>query len=60
MALVVARFLLPFLMLFVASLVGRALLKHYLRRRYEPPQPPGQSSARVVDGEYKVKDEVDR
>ncbi len=57
MAMVIARMLLPFMMLFLVSFVARALLKHYLRRRFEPSQPDGTSSARVVDGEYRVKDE---
>jgi hypothetical protein len=60
MAFVIARFLLPFLMLFLASFVLRALLRYYLRRRFDPPQsegPHGSSSAKVVDGEYQVKDE---
>ena len=62
MALAIARMLLPFVMLFVVSFVLRAIIRHYLRRRFDPPQaqgPHGPSSARVVDGEYRVKDEPD-
>ena len=57
MAIVIARLVMPFLMLFAVSWFGRALLRGYLRRRNEPPQPPGTSSARVVEGDYKIKDE---
>jgi hypothetical protein len=57
MAMVIARLVMPFLMLFLVSFVLRALLKYYFRRRFEPSQPQGTSSARVVDGEYHVKDE---
>ena len=62
MALAIARMLLPFVMLFVVSFVLRAVLRHYLRRRFDPQsqgggQDQGASSARVVDGEYRVKDD---
>ena len=62
MAIAIARMLVPFVMLFVVSFVLRAVLRGYLRRRFDPQSyggssDQGTSSARVVDGEYRVKDE---
>ena len=62
MAMAVARMLLPFVLLFVVSFVVRAVLRHYLRKRFDPSQQQsshGPSSARVVDGEYRVQDDTE-
>ena len=54
---VLARMLIPLVLMFAGSWLLRAVLRSYLRRRNSPPGAPGKSSARVVEGNYRVKEE---